>query len=73
MMAARDYRSAIDKATKGGVRLEKDPKACGPTPWDPSLEQVFDTRRLMVHEEFVLDEVLTGFAHMTVGTSVRRQ
>ena len=73
MMAARDYRSAIDKATKGGVRLEKDPKACGPTPWDPSLEQAFDTRRLMVHEEFVLDEVLTGFAHMTVGASVRRQ
>ena len=73
MMAGRDYRSAIDRATNGGVRLEKDPKSCGPTPWDPSLEQAFDTLRLMVHEEFVLNEVLTGFARMAVGTSVKRQ
>lgn len=73
MMAAGDYRNAIQRAAEGGVRLEKDSKACGPTPWDPSLEQAFDSRRLMVHQEFVLDEVLTGFAHMAVGASFRRQ
>lgn len=73
MMAAGDYLNAIQKATEGGVRLEKDPKACGPTPWDPSLEQAFDTRRLMVHQEFVLDEVLTTFAHMAGGASFRRR
>ena len=64
MMAASDYRSAIQTATEGGVRLEQDLKKCGPTPWDPPLEQMFDNRRLMVHEEFVLDDVLRAFAAM---------
>ena len=66
MMDASDYRGAIQTATEGGVDLEQDSKRCGPTPWDPALEEVFDTRRLIVHEEFVLDEVLGEFRHMAL-------
>ena len=71
MMASGDYRSAIQMAAESGVRLERDTKKCGPTPWDPPLEHVFDTRRLIVHEEFVTDKVLTGFADMADGASFR--
>jgi hypothetical protein len=58
MMDAQDYRDAVSRAGSGGVRLERDTKGCGPTPWDPTLEEAFESRRLIVHEEFVLDEVL---------------
>jgi len=69
MMTARDYRSAIDRATEGGVRLEKDTKACGPTPWDPPLEPTFNRSRQIVHEEFLLDDVLDAFSLMTARSS----
>ncbi len=61
MMDAQDYRDAVNQAEFGGVRLDRDARGCGPTPWDPALEEAFDARRLIVHEEFVLDEVLGGF------------
>ena len=66
MMDAQDYRDAIVRAECGSVRLDRDARGCGPTPWDPALEEVFDTRRLIVHEEFVLDEVLGEFRHMAL-------
>ena len=61
MMDAQDYRDAISRAESGGVRLERDTKGCGATPWDRTLEEAFESRRLIVHEEFVLDEVLGSF------------
>ena len=61
MMDAQDYRDAVNQAESGGVRLDRDARGCGPTPWDPALKEAFDARRLIVHEEFVLDEVLGGF------------
>lgn len=57
-MDAKDYQEAVTRAERDGVRLDRDSKACGPTPWDPALEELFGTRRLIVHEEFVLDRVL---------------
>ena len=67
MMDASDYRHAVRIAERNGVRLDRDAKDCGPTPWDPPLEAAFSEARLIVHEEFVLDDVLSGFAHMAVG------
>ena len=67
MMDASDYRQAVRSAECNGVRLDRDTKDCGATPWDPALKVAFNEARLMVHEEFVLDEVLSEFAHMAVG------
>lgn len=67
MMDASDYRHAVRSAERNGVRLDRDTKGCGSTPWDPPLEAAFSEARLIVHEEFVLDDVLSGFAHMAVG------
>lgn len=61
MMAASDYRRAMCTADEGGVHLESDTKACGPTPWDPPLETAFNSSRRIIHQEFVLAEVLDAF------------
>ena len=58
MMDARAYEHAIDLAARRHVRLERDAKDCGPTPWDSALQAAYEERRLMVHEEFVLEDVL---------------
>ena len=58
MMDASNYENAISLASGNRVHLEHDTRGCGPTPWDPRLEAAFDNRRLIVHEEFVLDGVL---------------
>ena len=60
-MDAKDYQEAVSRAERDDVRLDRDSKACGPTPWDSALEELFGTRRLIVHEEFVLDPVLDNF------------
>ena len=67
MMDASDYRNAIRAAAENSVSLETESKKCGPTPWDPALEAVFDAQRLVVHEEFVLDDVLSEFHQMALG------
>ena len=64
MMDSSDYEDAIRLAERADVRLEPDPKDCGATPWDPTLQTVFGSHRLIVHEEFVLDHVLDGFCQM---------
>ncbi len=61
MMATSDYRRAMCTADEGGVHLESDTKACGPTPWDPPLETAFNSSRRIIHQEFVLAEVLDAF------------
>ena len=60
-MDAKDYQEAVSRAERDGVRLDRDSRGCGPTPWDAALEELFGTRRLIVHEEFVLDRVLDDF------------
>ena len=57
-MDALDYQEAVSQAERDGVRLDRDSRGCGPTPWDSALEEMFGTRRLIIHEEFVLDGVL---------------
>ena len=65
MMDARHYEHAVRLAGSSLVQLERSAKGCGPTPWDPGLEAAFDDRRLIVHEEFVLDGVLSEAARMS--------
>lgn len=60
-MDAKDYWEAVSRAGNSGVQLDRDSRGCGPTPWDAALEELFGTRRLIVHEEFVLDGVLDDF------------
>ena len=62
MMDAADYTEAVRLAQVNGVRLERDTRDCGATPWDPSLQAAFECERFVIHEEFVLDSVLEGFA-----------
>ena len=64
MMDASSYEDAVRRAELSGVRLDGDTKACGPTPWDPQLEAAFNHRKLIVHEEFVLDAALSEFCSL---------
>ena len=66
MMDASDYEAAVEIAAQSGVRLERESRACGSTPWDPALQEAFAHRRLIVHEEFVLDRVLDRFISSTL-------
>lgn len=61
-MGAPDYVRALDHAEAAGVKLLRDAKPCGPTPWDPRLESEFGRHRLIVHEESVIDDFLLTFA-----------
>ncbi|MDE0496878.1 MAG: DUF2399 domain-containing protein [Acidimicrobiaceae bacterium] len=62
MMGATDYLRALSHAADNGIELPSDPNACGPTPWDPDLAAEFAALRSVVHEELVVDELLTAFA-----------
>ena len=63
MMDASDYEEAIDQAEQEGIRLDQDANDCGETPWDPNLQAAFSRRRRrIIHEEFVLDCVLSRFS-----------
>ena len=66
MMDASDYEAAVEMATQSGVRLERESRACGATPWDPALQEAFAHGRLIVHEEFVLEHVLDRFGSSTL-------
>lgn len=61
MMSAADYLGAVHRADIRGVPLPHESATVGPTPWDPSLEEEFDEHRRIVHEEFVVVEVLRQF------------
>ena len=66
MMGTSDYEAAVEMAAQSNTRLEKEPRDCGTTPWDPGLRDAFDHRRLIVHEEFVLDRLLGDFGALTL-------
>lgn len=73
MMDAVDYESAVSRAVRTGVRLAQSDKKCGATPWDPRLKKAFGRQRLVVHEEFVLDEVLAAFSQRAQGIDARKR
>ena len=68
-MNASDYENAIALAAETDVPLEVDTGKCGPTPWDPTLQKIFTDRRLIIHEEFVIDTVLDGFSALCQSTA----
>lgn len=64
-MTADDYLHAVDRAEAEKVVLDKDPRGCGPTGWDPALERVFEQGRQIIHEEFVINDLLNSFERQT--------
>ena len=61
-MGAADYLAAADDAARTGVTLPEDHRALPATPWDPALRAAFTERRVVVHEERLLDSLLTPIA-----------
>ncbi|EIV94703.1 DUF2399 domain-containing protein [Frankia sp. QA3] len=59
-MSAADYRTAVEAARAEGVELPRDPAPAPPTPWDPDLAAAFTAERAIVHEERLMDTVLTA-------------
>jgi uncharacterized protein (TIGR02679 family) len=57
-MTASDYLTALDDADAAGVQLPIDSTPCGPTPWDPDLQEVFEQQRRVVHEERLLERIV---------------
>jgi uncharacterized protein (TIGR02679 family) len=57
-MGQADYRHALQRAADQEVELPVEDRAPPATPWDPGLRDLFDRRRLIVHEERLLDELL---------------
>lgn len=61
MMDASDYEDAIGRAEQASIRLKRDSYDCGATLWDPELQASFRRHQRVIHEEFVLDNVLDKF------------
>lgn len=58
-MSAKDYLDALADAATAGVELPRDPVAAPSTSWDPALAIAFDEHRAVVHEERVMDDLLS--------------
>jgi uncharacterized protein (TIGR02679 family) len=58
-MSATDYLDALEAAKAGGVELPVETRPSGPTPWDPDLRLAFEAHRRIVHEERLLDRIVT--------------
>jgi uncharacterized protein (TIGR02679 family) len=61
-MGAADHLAAADEAAMAGVKLPEDHRTVPATPWDPALGPAFARRRVVVHEERLLDSLLTPVA-----------
>jgi hypothetical protein len=59
-MDTGSYREAVAAADDDGSRLPTDPHRAPPTPWDRHLQAAFDEDRRIVHEERLLDVLLSG-------------
>jgi len=57
-MNAGDYREALDDADAEGTPLPRDELSPGPTPWDPTLRDLFDRERRIVHQERLLPRLI---------------
>lgn len=64
-MSAPDYLEALADAAAAGVELPRDPVASPRTSWDPELAIAFNEHRAVVHEERVMDDLLS--AHVAEG------
>ena len=56
-MSALAYRGALARAQTDMLELLADTGEPGPTPWDPSPSVEFVARRLVIHEEYLIDEL----------------
>lgn len=59
-MSSAHYLAALAAAETAGVALPLDPAHPPSTPWAPSLRALFDDRRRVVHEERLIDVLLTA-------------
>jgi hypothetical protein len=59
-MSSRHYLDAVEAAA--GVELPREPAPAPLTPWGAALTAAFDAYRAVVHEERVMDAVLTAHA-----------
>jgi uncharacterized protein (TIGR02679 family) len=59
-MDTGSYREAVAAADDDGSRLPTDAHRAPPTPWDRHLQAAFDEDRRIVHEERLLDVLLSG-------------
>ncbi len=66
-MSAVAYSDALAVADSEGVVLPSDSGSVPETPWDPDLAVAFARRRLVVHEERLMDEVLAAHANAESG------
>jgi hypothetical protein len=57
-MATCDYRDALRAADAQAITLPVDEFSPGPTPWDPTLRDVFDRERRIVHQERLLPALI---------------
>ncbi len=57
-MSAADYVEAVASADAEGALLPRDSRAPGPTPWDPSLQSIFEQKRRIVHQERLLSALI---------------
>lgn len=57
-MDTDDYLAALAHAEAQGIDLPVDGRGPGATPWDPTLQKVFDRERRIVHEERLLPDLL---------------
>lgn len=57
-MTARDYCDALKAADAQAIPLPIDELSPGPTPWDPTLRDVFNRERRIVHQERLLPALI---------------
>lgn len=67
-MGSADYADAVAAGERDGLVLPRDPSPAPATPWDPSLRTAFDDRRAVVHEERLVDDLLSAHAAQVAAT-----
>lgn len=63
-MSAPAYRRALVRAAADMLELLPDAGETGPTPWDPQLSVEFAARRLVIHEEYLIDELFDALGKL---------
>lgn len=57
-MGGADYLAALAAADAEGATLPSEPRAPGPTPWDPHLQAAFGRERRIVHQERLIQQLI---------------
>ncbi len=58
-MDSEAYLDALAEAESNGATLPTDTRRSPPTPWSSDMQHVFDTHRLVVHEERLIQSLLS--------------